>query len=67
MTSKRSHAKNGVNSASDGVSAVSVANSKAASSNRYAMLANIAEDEDIEENNQKVSINEASSTPFYMS
>ena len=58
--------KNGANTASDGASAASGGNSKAASSNRYAMLANIAEDEDVEDNNQKVSINEASTTPFYL-
>ena len=32
----------------DGASATSGGNSKAASSNRYAMLANVAEDEDVE-------------------
>lgn len=66
MTSKRSLVKNGTNTASDGASAASGGNSKAASSNRYAMLANIAEDDDVEDNNQKVSINEASATPFYL-
>lgn len=60
--------KNGVNAASDGVSAASAGNtSKPASSNRYAMLANIAEDDDLaEDNNQKVSITEAYSGPYYL-
>ena len=43
--------ENSQNSVSDGISAGSVPNGKVASSKRYAMLANMGEDDDVEDNN----------------
>lgn len=51
MTSKRSTAKNGANAISDGASAASGGVKQAVTSNRYAMLANMTEDDDLEDSN----------------
>ena len=56
MTSKRSLVNNTTSqiSASDGRSAAGYGNAKPASSDRYAMLKNIVEDDEMEDNNQQV-------------